>query len=79
MARSFAAWEVMRVPPTGITFFPVNSLVYGEMAPAFEIADGIAWWDFDNNSDYVKKAYADGKDGWMAYVTKDRIIHYKAF
>jgi hypothetical protein len=79
VARSFAAWEVTRVPPAGITFFPVNSQIYGDMAPAFKVDDGIAWWDFDNNRDYVKKAYADGKDGWMAYVTKDRIIHVKQF
>jgi hypothetical protein len=79
MVRSFAAWEVMRVPPSGLTFFPTDGPVFGNMAPAFELIDGIAWWDFDNNRDHVKKAYADGKDGWMAYVTKDRILHVKQF
>lgn len=79
IVRSFAAWEVMRVPPLGLTFFPTDGPVYGDMAPAFERTDGIAWWDFDNNYEYVKKAYADGKDGWMAYVNKDRIIHIKQF
>jgi hypothetical protein len=79
VARSFAAWEVMRVPPSGITFFPVNSEVYGDMAPAFEITNDIAWWDFDNNRDYVKKAYADGKEGWMAYYNNQGILHIKQF
>jgi hypothetical protein len=79
VARSFAAWEVMRVPPTGITFFPANSLVYGDMAPAFDIVNDIAWWDIDNKQDYVKKAYADGKEGWMAYYNNDGILHIKQF
>jgi len=79
IARSFAAWEVMRVPPSGLTFFPTDGPVFGDMAPAFELIDGIAWWDFDSNNEFVKKAYADGKDGWMAHVTKDGIIHIKQF
>ncbi len=79
IVRSFAAWEVMRIPPSGLSFFPTDGPVLGDMAPAFELTDGIAWWDFDKNKDYVKKAYADGKDGWMAHVNKDRIIHIKQF
>ena len=79
VARSFASWEVMRVPPTGITFFPINSPVYGNMAPAFKVQDGIAWWDFDNNQNHLQKAYADGKDGWMAYYNNQSILHIKKF
>jgi hypothetical protein len=79
VARSFAAWEVMRVPPSGLTFFPIQGPIFGDLAPGFELTDDIAWWDFNPNNPYVKKAFADGKEGWMAHVTTDRIIHIKQF
>jgi hypothetical protein len=79
VARSFAAWEVMRVPPSGLTFFPIQGPIFGELAPGFEITNDIAWWDFNPNNPHVQKAFADGKDGWMAHITTDRIIHIKKF
>ena len=77
--KSFATWEVMRVPVGGLTFFPINGEVCGGLAPAFEILDGIAFWDSYRFSKTFYKGYADGKDGWLAHVDKNRLLHFKKF
>ncbi|MCB8999112.1 MAG: T9SS type A sorting domain-containing protein [Bacteroidales bacterium] len=77
--QSFAAWEVTRVPTGGLTLFPINGVVTGKIAPAFTIIDDIAWWDYDSTKAIFEKGYADGRDGWMAHINNNRIIHIKKF
>jgi hypothetical protein len=78
-ARSFAVWEIMRVPTGGLSFFPLNGAITGDLAPLFEIQDGIAWWDYDSLENNVNKAFADGNGGWLAHAGNNRIIEVKKF
>ncbi len=78
-ARSFASWEIMRVPTGGLTFFPINGTVTGALAPAFTIQDNIAWWDYDSTKAIFNKAFADGSGGWLAHIDNNRLIHIKKF
>ncbi|MFN8206925.1 MAG: T9SS type A sorting domain-containing protein [Bacteroidales bacterium] len=78
-AKSYAAWEIMRVPTGGLTFFPINGSVTGDLAPAFTVSGGIAWWDYDSTSGIFQKAFADGKDGWLAHADNNRLLHVKKF
>jgi hypothetical protein len=78
-AKSFATWEIMRVPTGGLTFFPINGSVTGDLAPAFSISGGIAWWDYDSTSGIFQKAFADGKEGWLAHADNNRLLHVKKF
>ena len=78
-SRSFASWEIMRVPTGGLSFFPINGTVSGKLEPAFVVQEGIAWWDYDSTKNIFEKAFADGKDGWLAHVDNKRIIHIKKF
>jgi hypothetical protein len=78
-AKSFATWEIMRVPTGGLTFFPINGSVTGDLAPAFSVSGGIAWWDYDSTAGIFQKAFADGKDGWLAHADNNRLLHVKKF
>jgi hypothetical protein len=75
-------WEVTRVPPDGLTFFPVGTgnpvnNVGMISTCCLTTMNGIAWID---NSKYAPPSSAatnyskysiDGKDGWVAHVIKD--------
>jgi hypothetical protein len=78
-AKSFAAWEIMRVPTGGLTFYPVNGAVTGNLASVFTIQDGIAWWDYDSTITTSLKSFADGNGGWLAHLDNNRIIQIKKF
>lgn len=77
--KSFAAWEIMRVPTGGLAMFPVNGSITGDLAPFFKVVDGVAWWDYDSLQVNKNKAFADGKDGWMAHIDNNRLINIKKF
>jgi hypothetical protein len=77
--KSFASWEIMRVPSGGLSFFPVNGEVTGKLAPMFIIENDIAWWDFDSTRNIFEKAFADGREGWLAHIDNNRLIHIKKF
>jgi hypothetical protein len=78
-AKSFAVWEIMRVPTGGLSLFPINGAITGDLAPFFKIQTGVAWWDYDSLQNNRNKAFADGKDGWMAHVDNNRHIIIKKF
>jgi hypothetical protein len=77
--KSIASWEIFRVPTGGISLFPINGSVSGELSSVFEYSGGVAWWDYDSTNNTFNKAFADGKDGWLAHINNDRIIHIKKF
>lgn len=78
-SRSIAAWEIMRVPSGGLSVFPLNGAITGDLKTAFTIENGNAWWDYDSSKVYQNKAFADGKDGWLANINNKRLIHIKKF
>lgn len=79
VAKSFAAWEIMRVPTGGISLFPVNGDITGDLADFFHVENSIAWWDYDSTENNRNKAFADGNLGWTAHIENNRLIHIKQF
>jgi hypothetical protein len=69
-ARSFAPWEVTRVRPTGLMFFPTGSTAYsadsGPPLPTTE-AGGATWFDADTAATSADtKFFATAARGWLA-------------
>lgn len=65
--KMVAPWEITRVPPGGLSFFPAGD-------PAFEgnssllpslVEDGIAW--FWHRGEDNKKLFMDGREHWLAH------------
>jgi len=71
-AQSFAPWEITRVAPSGIVFFPMGAggpRKGNQDLLTITIASGLAWFVYDASviaND--QKLFADGAEGWIAYV-----------
>lgn len=75
--QSYAPWEVTRVKPDGITFFPAgDSEVIGDMAGSTMTIDDFVW--YDNSNSFGMKFFSDSK-GWLAHVDKERNLFIKVF
>jgi hypothetical protein len=85
-AKSWAPWEISRVVPKGLIFWPTGSKVVTQAAtdksfnPAnITVADGISWYkDMNVAADISAKYDAEGAEGWLAYVTSD-LLYIKRF
>ena len=80
-ARKLAPWEVSRVYPNGLAFYPKGEGErWGNMAGLAEDLNGITW--FDHSVDKIpskhNKFFSDGAEGWIAQVNKN-IIFVKRF
>jgi hypothetical protein len=83
MQKSFAHWEISRVKPGGMTFFPYGGVSYPPPAWQKPLSvremDGVIW--FVHSDDTVldqHKLFADGKEGWIAHVD-DNLLFVKSF
>jgi hypothetical protein len=80
-AVSLAPWEVTRVFPRGLTFFPTGpsmSLSMGATLPTTN-AGGLTWFAYDASAATANsKLYADGAEGWVAHVA-DGLVFIKSF
>ncbi|HEX2877014.1 MAG TPA: DUF4380 domain-containing protein [Polyangiaceae bacterium] len=81
-AVQMAPWEVTRVFPRGLTFFPKGptapTLSTGATMPTTEM-NGIVWFNYDMSAiTKDSKLYADGAEGWVAHVT-DGLVYIKSF
>lgn len=77
IAQKVAAWEISRVAPGGLTFYPSGTEVKrGQMASLTKDSIGITWFKYDAAAipTGVPKLLADGKEGWMAQVNKGYIL-----
>jgi hypothetical protein len=68
-----APWQITRVPPGGLTFFPTGD---GRFPPsnldALESL-GVTWYAYDKAAiTDNQKLFADGREGWLAHVDVDR-------
>lgn len=76
-----APWEVTRVRPRGVTFFPKGpsiSLSMGATFPTTE-ANGIVWYTYDANAVTAdSKLYADATEGWVAHAAAS-LLFIKSF
>ncbi len=71
--RQTAPWQITRVAPGGLTFYPSGE---GSYAPSnLHVRDqaGVTWFDYDKShiSDH-NKLFADGREGWLAHVDRER-------
>jgi hypothetical protein len=80
-ANPITPWEVTRVFPRGLTFFPAGTterLSNGATLPTTE-SDGIIWWAYDAATVTASsKLYADGAEGWIAHATQG-LVFIKSF
>jgi hypothetical protein len=86
-AIQMAPWEVTRVYPKGLTFFPTGptapTLSAGATLPTTTTgtanAGGITWFNYDMNAATAdSKLYADGAEGWSAHAV-DGLVFIKSF
>jgi hypothetical protein len=83
VAQSFAPWEVTRVSPRGLTFYPTGAgqPTSGAFLPLpVEQAEGLTWFGHDPDEltgEY--KLFADGSGGWIAHATADKLLLVKEF
>jgi hypothetical protein len=70
--QKVAPWEVTRVKPNGIAFFPVgNDQARGGLLTSTVVQDGIFWYRYQTEKLPQKgdrQIYADGSEGWLAQV-----------
>jgi hypothetical protein len=78
---SFAPWEISRVLPGGVTFFPTGSEVNTVDMNQLTVTDinGISWLDHTVSIDAGDHKYcADGSRGWLAHAAGD-LVFVKSF
>lgn len=70
---AMASWEISRVPPLGLTFFPTGASMLTPIFPhaelLLEVEDGVS---FHDHAAFVpglsRKVHADGQDGFLAHI-----------
>lgn len=74
-AVRMAAWQITRVGPGGLTFFPSGG---GSFAPSnlgVHEALGLTWFAYDRAAiTEHQKLFADGREGWIAHVDGDTVL-----
>lgn len=82
-ARSVAPWQVTRVLPGGLTFFPKGpGGQFGNLASQVKEIGGWKWFEFDTAvlpSGMTPKYFADGSGGWMAHVDRTGLLLLETF
>jgi len=80
--RKVAPWEVTRVRPKGLAFFPAGQgAARGGLLPSTRLEHNVYWYTYDTQKLPLKgdrQLYADGSEGWLAQIN-DRYILIKKF
>lgn len=79
-ATGVAPWEVTRVPPTSLLFFPDGGKVnvtFSMSAIVPNKIDSMVWIQ-GTSSNAQSKLFRDGKEGWLAQIA-DSILFVKSF
>jgi len=77
VAQKVAAWEISRVAPGGLTFYPSgDEAKRGDLAPLTKDSSGVTWFQYKAETipTGVPKLLADGKEGWLAQVTNGLLL-----
>ena len=81
VAKTVAPWEITRVGRGGLTFYASDSAPmqagHRPLLPTLR-ADGVYWFEHDENTPVEGKLNADGK-GWVAHLTPERLLLIKTF
>jgi hypothetical protein len=80
--QSFAPWEITRVAPSGMVFFPMGTggaRKGSQDLLSVSIVGGVAWFTYDASViTNDQKLFADGAEGWIAFAN-DGLLFIKAF
>jgi hypothetical protein len=80
--KKVGCWEVSRLFPGGVTFFPAapdSGILARSTLPGVTIENNLIWFKYDFNQIISKtKLYAMGSEGWVAHI-KDGIAFIKSF
>lgn len=63
---SAAPWQITRVVPQGLTFYPTGTVVVQSQIPTTDMG-GVTWLDYSGVTAGTKNI-ADGAEGWLAHV-----------
>ena len=77
VAQKVAAWEISRVAPEGLTFYPSGSEAKrGQLAALTKDSLGATWFQYNATTipAGVPKLLADGKEGWLAQLSKGLLL-----
>ena len=77
VAQKVAAWEISRVAPKGLTFYPSGDEVKrGQLAALTKDSLGATWFQYNTETipTGVPKLLADGKEGWLAQVSNGLLL-----
>jgi hypothetical protein len=70
-----APWQITRVAPGGLTFYPTGTGVFPPSNLAVREAGGVTWFAYDPALITVdQKLFADGAEGWIAHVDSDALF-----
>jgi len=75
--RQFAPWEITRVFPNGLTFYPTGGAPVGNGLPLLATieAAGHTWFRYASDAITAnQKLFADGAGGWLAHVGHDVLL-----
>ena len=79
LPRTVAPWQVTRVRPKGITFYPSQEPSFADSTLKLAPSDGITWYQHvPADIDQSIKSLADGQEGWLAHVD-ERLMLVKVF
>jgi hypothetical protein len=70
-----APWEITRVAPGGLTFYPTGTGVFSPSNLTVREVGGMTWFAYDPaliTAD--QKLFADGAEGWIAHVDGDALF-----
>jgi hypothetical protein len=77
-SQKIAPWEVTRVKPDGMAFFPAGQgAARGGLLPLTTLQHGVFWFAYDKQKLPLKgdrQLYADGAEGWLAQVNGKQIL-----
>jgi hypothetical protein len=75
--QSVSPWEITRIPPGGLTFFPKGKGdKNGKLAPLMKESNGMVWFPYQEDLIPAghEKLMCDGSEGWMAQINNDMVF-----
>lgn len=79
VAKSYAPWEVTRVPAGGLTLFAKGGTSYtGDMASSMKDSLNTVWYNQNVKQASGNKIFCDGM-GWLAHVNPSNKVFVKVF
>lgn len=67
-----APWEITRVPPYGLSFFPEGETYTGSSTLTPTLEDRIVW--FRHGGEHDQKLFRDGSERWIAHLNNSFVL-----